>query len=277
MPQGLVVPGAPSIGRGGGGLVVPMAAGVLWTPLNLGSALAVWWDPTVGVAMDASNNVTSWTDRVSGVVASKTAANAPTWSATARNGKPGLLFSGVQILGFAGNDTHIPSGTTSRVVAVSGYCNTKNSNGPTAISYGDNGPTGHWIKISSNGASPYNPLIDAYSTTDPASSLSWYQNDRFIVASVTSTSLASAVDGNATSTVSVNINTTGSTGYIGQEIRQDYTWLGAIHHIIIMNRLLTTAEQQKLEGWESWTDGKAGANLPAGHPYSSRAPLTSDP
>jgi hypothetical protein len=32
-----------------------------------------------------------------------------------------------------------------------------------------------------------------------------------------------------------------------------------------------------MEGWESWYDGKAGANLLAGHPCKSRVLYVSDP
>ena len=39
----------------------------------------------------------------------------------------------------------------------------------------------------------------------------------------------------------------------------------------------TTSERQKMEGWESWYDGKAGANLLAGHPCKSRVLYVSDP
>ena len=72
------------------------------------------------------------------------------------------------------------------------------------------------------------------------------------------------------------VNTTTAAGYIGQDIRGGAMWTGVIQHILVLNRPLTANERQLMEGWESWTDGKAGANLPSYHPFKSRSPLTSD-
>lgn len=253
------------LGRAGGS--------ALWTPLNLGTALVAWWDAqdTAHIALSGSN-VTSWTDKVSAIPAAQaTPANQPTWSATARNGKPGLVFNGTsQLLTF--NPTLFPAGAAARTISVAGFFNSTGQG--YALSYGINS-AGSVFNILAN--STVVSLFDG--TAVFSSAESWGSVDRFVSVGMSAAGAGTFnVDGLAAEAFTDTTLTTGSTtGIIGAYINGAVAfWNGPIQQIVVANRVLTTLEQNKIDGWESWYDGKAGSNLPVGHPYKLRAPLVSD-
>ena len=82
------------------------------------------------------------------------------------------------------------------------------------------------------------------------------------------------IDGGTPQTISRVPNTSGTTGAIGGNVPSGAsTVTGTIQQLLVLNVIPSTCQQQKLEGWESWYDGRAGANLPSNHPYKSAAPI----
>ena len=258
-------------------VIVSAPAQVPWTPQNLGSAVVAWWDPSQGVTMNAGGTaVASWTDRVGGIVASQaTAANQPGFSATARNGKPGLTFNGTsQSMSFSASK--LPAAAADRSFFVAGY--TTAAADQKLLTYGS-AASGQWVALACLDKTPYAPVINTYASTDFSSTnYPWQNIDRAFYAETKGGVTTSVTEGDLASLQSRanTINTTTAAGYIGQDIRGGAMWTGVIQHILVLNRPLTANERQLMEGWESWTDGKAGANLPAYHPCKSRAPYTSD-
>lgn len=272
--------GGMGAGRRFGAMGTPLGTvrRTLWTPLNLGSTLVEWWDAQDTAKMTFnSGNVASWTGEKAGIVVSQaTAANQPIYSATARNGKPGLTFDGVRTL-LSASSPGLPATATAYSAAVAAYSN--NSGFRVVLAW--DGASGNAARreIGEAGGSPF----DAYFFTCGAMSADgvlWNGADKFLYgqgdgvgtltsitdggAPVTAAYTPAAAD--ATSAVSIGATTAGSA-----------MWLGVIQQVLIMSAVLTTSQRQKLEGWESWYDGKAGTNLPGGHPYKSRAPYVSDP
>lgn len=248
-------------------------AGVLWTPLNLGSALVAWWD----AHSLSSSPVSSWVDTKSGIAATQgTGANQPTWSATARNGTPGLSFNGTSS-NLTFTPTGFPAGSSASTFLVGGFLNTANTtNFFSALTYGTNAGLQLWSLSNEGGfASMQNGSDNGKST------LSWNNLDRCVIVTTPTGSNPSQniyVDGNTpTTNVRGTPNLTLTNGFIGAYFSAGSLWNGVIQQIVVMNRVATTSEAAKLAGWESWYDGKAGANLPGGHPYKSRAPYVSDP
>ena len=92
------------------------------------------------------------------------------------------------------------------------------------------------------------------------------------------TAIAVYVDGNPPDTSTTALAAIGSNSPLGIGYWPVYGsfWVGDIQHVVVANITPPTSQRQRLEGWESWADGKAGSNLPTGHPYKSRAPLTTD-
>ena len=245
-----------------------------WTPLNLPSLVA-WWDAqdTAHIAL-SSSNVTSWTDKKGGIVASQnTGANQPTWSATARNGKPGITFNGgTQFLTFT--PTGLPSGSSVGMMSVAAYSNLTNPGNQTFVfAYGASGTTSGQSMLSlqnTNGA-----VALSTSGGSPVGTTSWNAMDRFQIATVSGTTGTQNVDGNSSETGVVSSpNIQLATGSMGYWAYYGNKWVGTIQQILIGNTVLTTCQRQKLEGWESWYDGKAGSNLPSTHPYKSGPPTT---
>jgi len=71
-----------------------------WTPLNFGTSLLAWWDPSSGVVKDpATNRISSWIDRKENIILSQAAGGAqPLWTATGINSRPAIYFDGVRSL-----------------------------------------------------------------------------------------------------------------------------------------------------------------------------------
>ncbi len=249
-------------GIGGGG-------GVLWTPLNLGSALVAWWDAGNTANIVFSPNIQTWTDRQSGIVATASGAQ-PGWSATARNGKPGLTFDGAtQRMTFT---PAFPVGAQDRNISIAGFYN--GAGGNYVFSYGGNAAHQMFDLNGSNTGGL--GLYDGFAGYTAAES--WSGVDRFVNLGFSAGAANWNVDGNAAEPFTLaGLNTTNAAGVIGAFTTQIARWQGVIQQICVMNRTLTTSELNKMARWESWYDGKAGSNLPDGHPYKSRPPLVSDP
>lgn len=237
----------------------------LWTPLMLGSALVAWWDASDTSRLTLSgSSVQSWRDKVSGRIAVPGAA--PGWSASARNGKPGLNFDGVsQYLTF--DTTGFPTGNGNAIASlVSGY--SRSAGDRVAFHYG--APTGgasYRISIDANSGI----LCDLYANVGMVKGNGWTL-DRAVCYTATTGSQTLYVDGRSLGSAGDSPNVTLTNGRIGADVRGGFYWAGVLQQIIICNRALTTVERQKLEGWESWVDGKSGTNLPPTHPYRNAPP-----
>jgi hypothetical protein len=271
---------APSDAVTGPRRVLPLSGSVLWTPLNLGSSLVAWWDASYIPGLTGGSSISAWTDRMSGIVASQaTGANQPGWSATARNGKPGLTFNGSST-----RMTFTPTGFSTGVSAFSLSIASFVSNGVTtqieAFGYGPGvaGQSATIGSLSSGNSPPSTAYLDQFGTgiNQGGSSVTWPNNDRFVVASIPSgatSTITLAVDGVATTGTSASRNMSLSGGgMIGAYVGATNFWSGTIQQLVATNAALSTCQRQKLEGWESWYDGKNGSNLPATHPYKSYAP-----
>lgn len=248
-----------------------------WTPLNLGASLVAWWDAqnTANIALSGSN-VTSWTDKQSGIVASQgTGASQPTWSATARNGKPGLAFAGAQVLAF--NPALLPGGASPRNISVASFFNgAQGGGGGYPFLYGPNSITaGTLLDFAGDNTGIF--MFDGATVFRPAESSA--NLDRFMMIDVSGTTSANwLIDGNAAENFALAVNTGLSVGFVGSyQTGTSGMFTGITQQIVVCNRALTASEVNKMAGWESWYDGKAGANLPGGHPYKSRAPFVTDP
>jgi hypothetical protein len=246
-------------------------APVLWTPGNLGASLVAWWDANQGVVLSGSN-VTSWTDRTGGFVAN--GGVSPTFSATARNGTPGLTFDGsTQYLTFT--PTGFPAGNTARAIAVAGYA--ASTGGDYAFSYGIENAQ-NLVAILGSTTTPF-PIQGYDGVSNPAASEDWAAIDRFVLFGMDGSSGGTwNIDSNPDEAFSFTTNTILSVGFIGSYIGAGVaTFNGVIQQIVVANRALTSSEKAKIAGWESWYDGKAGSSLPIGSPYKSRPPYVSDP
>ena len=247
-----------------------------WTPAALGSALLCWFDASYLPSLTfIGSNVSSWVDRMSGLSTSQaTGANQPVWSASARNGKPGLTFSNQSLV--SGAQTVLPSGGAIATMMVAGYGNVNNSSSSFAFGWGSaSAGKLRGMEIVSG------KLTTSFYSNDHTTTSNWYQTDRFYLeyldATTSPNSIIYADDILVGSAALTTLSTTASTSFRIGLSAAGSAFVGTLQQILIMNRAPTTPERQKLAGWESWIDGKAGSNLPIGHPYKLRPPYVSDP
>lgn len=246
----------------------------LWTPASLGSSLLAWWDASQGFNAP-SGAASTWTDRIGGLVATGAQATAPSYSATARNGKPGVQFNGSQFMTFT-PPAGFPSGANPGTIAVAAYV-AASSAIESVFGYGTAGSGGirYLVKNSSD-----NLVRFLVSGAGQSAAETWSAVDRMVISCTDGKNNTLYVDGNAAeaSTASIGTPNTGlNTGTIGVYVDgSSYKLTGTVQNIFVLNRTPTASEAAKLAGWESWNDGKNGANLPSSSPYVSRAPYVSD-
>ncbi len=222
----------------------------LWTPeQDLASALVAHWDAQQGVTQ-AAGSVSQWTDTVAGIAATQgTASNQPTFSATTRNGKPGLSFGGNQFLSFS--SATFPKGSAARSLFVAGYMAKNTTSTRTLFNYGS---TGSWVAAGVTGGSAGKALVDTWGTFTSSQTL-WSEADVALYWQASGSAQSIVVDGGTAYTSSNNLNTSGNGGLIGTDAYGGQQWIGSIQQALVFNRLLTADERQQLEGWESWYDG----------------------
>lgn len=267
--------GGISLGFDGGISGKKTTGAPLWTPAA-SAVTAAWWN-----AQDTSKltfsalSVLSWTDEITGIVL--VGANNPQYSATARNGTAGISFIGSnQSIAF--NTNALPQGTSALAIAVAAF-NASTTNG-YAVDYGGNVTNGHY-GINNAVTSNLVQLYTGNASNQYAAAEAW-SADRFVVLSINSGAASGNwnVDGLAAETVTptASVSIAGSPLFvIGNFINLTAAgWNGVIQQVIVFNAVPSTNLRQCTEGWESWIDGKAGANLPGGHPYKSAAPTTAN-
>lgn len=263
------VPGSYLGGAGG-------SAPALWTPLNLGSAVVAWWDAGSGIGFGSGSNVNTWTDRANGIVATNGAATFPVFSATSRNGKPGVSFSG-GVAKMLFSAASFPSGSAASTVGVSTF-QTSNSNNSIAFSWGS--ATAHAARAFGKGATNLGLYSDG--GTNEATTEGFGTTDRFLVSVMpggTSPTNRLYVNGGLAETAAFSTPvTTTSNGFIGiWPDGSSFNMIGIIQNIYVFNRELTDSELEFLAGFDSWWTGKAGSDLPASSHFKTRPPLASDP
>ncbi len=249
----------------------------LWTPLNLGSTLSAWWDAqdTADITL-SSGNVASWKDRKGGIVASQgTGANQPAWSATALNNKAGVTCNGTtHSLSFT--PTGLPSGSGASTIGLAGKPTVGGNR--LILSFGAN--AGSQARAPGVGGNKI-AFFTSGNDFNPNTGVDWVGANIFfeiMTAAGTNPAITTYADGVSNNSGSIlTLNTGTSAGFICAFINGASLWTGIVQQIVVANSVLTTSQQQKLEGWESWYDGKAGSNLPASHPYKLRPPYASDP
>lgn len=247
------------------GTAASTPAPALWTPLSLGSTLVAWWDAQ---SLSASP-VSSWIDKKSGIAATQgTGAKQPTWSATARNGKPGVTFVAASVQGLQlSSVASFPAGANFSVINIAGF----SSGAPAgvAFSYGQLGGN----SLRAFGAKNSN-VWATNGTTDFITTFPYDGNDVFAQWTYSSVADSITADGGAPQNGALaSPATTLVTGFIGFYMDGSGSpFNGTIQQIVVTNTSPTTNQFLCLQGWESWYDGKAGANLPGGHPYKSTPP-----
>lgn len=242
-----------------------------WDPItHFGSDLARWWDTVDTSTITTSGGLcTVWASKVGSFNATPAAAG-PAYSATARNGLPGLTFAASESMIFSA--TGLPTSTDSTIIAV-GYMN--NSAAYKCIG-GYGGGFGNGDSRSIMSPSTGNKVGASISGYDPANAnYAWDGLDRIVMMGFDASHsvILPCVDGNidAAFMYSTTMATLTNNGRIGRTPGATSPWNGVIQCFMIINRLLTQLEKDKLSSYLAYRYGLQ-ASLPASHPYKNVAP-----
>ena len=249
----------------------------LWLPTNIGAI--AWWDgrPGGGQVIGASLNDDAWVDRAANIYVPYTGSNRPAPQAQS------VYFNGSTYFLFTAPST-FPVGSAPITIGVATYLAAAGTHLKGIFGYGGANTSGdtRTLSMDTNGKYCFGVI-----NTSVSSAVTIGNATHLGVVSMSGTAVTFNVDG-ATTTETATLATTPATtlttnqaflGYGSQFVTspsQPQGLQGSIFQIVVIPRLLTTGERQKLEGFMAWAAGFPNV-LPAAHPYKSRPPFTSDP
>lgn len=246
----------------------------LWTPLATlenGATLAAWWNPrdTSKITFNGSQ-VASFTDSKSGIVLSQsTSANQPVWSATARNGTPGLIFNGTTQFLQSAASPGLPATATAFAAMVQAFSNA--SFFQVALSW--DGSEGEQAALREIGTDP--PYFFNSNTALQATA-TWNGVDTFVFGAADGISTLQLMQNGAAagfiSSYTPSVGNGADPILMGARNPAHAFWSGVIQDCFIINGVLSGADYQRFTGYVSWNTGLNGSNLPTGHPYKNAPP-----
>lgn len=240
----------------------------LWVPEDDPVFIAAWEAYDDDLMTLSGSEITAWEDRIGGRVATATGTG-PTYNATARNNRPGVVVSGNKM---AFSAAAMPVGTAACSVGLVGY---RSGGGPHGlISWGAraNGQR-RAFGVGSGGNHAFFGYSGAYDWT---AGTSWGTQDRTILwtlAAGTNPTLNIYPDGAGSASGSISTLSTPTTEGMLLAILDgtDRPWQGTAQCIIVADAVLTTDQRNKIEGYMAHKYGIAG-QLNSGHPYRTTPP-----
>jgi hypothetical protein len=262
-------------------------ASVPWDAITyFGSDLDSFWDTVDASGFSLTGSVVNtWTPLVGTRTATK-ASTGPNYSATARNGRPGVIFTGSTAERLTFSATGLPTGAPNVTLVAVGFA-ADNTNSKTALSYG--GAASNWIALRSVlvTASPTGTMRTTGQYFVPSNSFSvlanymktWRNEDRIAIGEFFSTSVnRQHIDGDSNLPAFQYVtptNVTTTSGRIGCLTTDSSAWDGVLQGLMIITRTLTQLEKDKLSVWLANRYGLA-ANISIINPYCGGAPTVYD-
>lgn len=245
------------------GAVGTVAGGRRWTPLELGSAVTVWYDASDAATVTLTDSKVSQLDDKSGNArhaTQGTADNRPVVASAVQNGLDGLRFYEDST-----NDwLSVPStGVTAQPYAIFAVLRYNAASSPEMVFMNSSGPS--FQDDSQNrpeiyagtglnaGVQSANWAIQGGVYNSTSSSVIWN-------GTVTTGNAGTSVISGATSRLGNRTDATTTSRFRG--------WLG---EFLIYNGNPSTADRQRLEGYLAWKWGLTG-NLPSNHPHKNIRP-----
>lgn len=254
---------------------VPAAAP--WTPLELdtSSSLRRFFSAQDFAGNTDGDAISSWNDQSSQNqdATQGTGGNQPTKQT--RNGEPTVYFDGTDdYLSMASTGLALTTGAST--VFVVGHHAAGGSGIRAVVSIG-NASAGQLRSVGGSFSRAAQASCNGLNN-DHISAVSWTSTDKLVCwtldPAVTSLESQLNIDGGSDLTFDMSgtaINTATTTAYIGQRAGNTDRWFGGIQCVVILNRVISQTEREKLEGWAAWEFNLVSL-LPGGHPYKSAAP-----
>ena len=248
----------------------------LWTPANLpADTIVAWWDAQVASSMNiVSGAAQAWTSTVGSLTATTGSNTGRRPKLVTVNGKPCLSFSGSNYLTFTPPARNSVSDGFS--IASTAGCADPYAYYPCVIGWGSGDGGGRYVF-----SDPEAGMVAGGVGGDGSNIItnipfgSTLQPVVFSgVASTSKLSLTSNGSQPQTATSTPKLINSRTAGAIGRWPSFGSNWNGTIGEIIVIDKVLTDAERQQLEGYMAHRWGTQGA-LPVGHPYKSSPPMLS--
>lgn len=253
--------------------------GRLWTPDQQASIVGCWDASDLStLTMTTGNLVTGFASKYKNANTLTAATTArPTWSISARNGRPGITFNGSTTVLKNASSTGVPTGTDAITLIAVGYANTTGQ-AVGAIGIGTKS-TGALRGVGKATQSTYsNVAIAQIYGTDILSTNAWYQTDAIvsgIFPSGSSPTVVVSVNG-VDASASVSVNSIGSTAIgIGGYPTGTYFYTGIIQECLMFSEALSSYSRRLVEGYAAWKWGIVN-RLSYDHPFKNRPPLIGD-
>jgi hypothetical protein len=248
---------------------------VPWTPAELSTAVVGWFDAAEASTLTlAGGNVSAWASRVGSFSASQGAAGQrPAFSATARNGLPGVVADGTDDQMVFTRPASWPDNAEAGTIAAVSFVEDTGLGSfswKRLLDYG----TASGLGLRGLARNGLDQVTLDFGTSQHTSG-QWSENDRIIVHQQNPTGNNTHrvnIDGGATATSGAIIAaTTGTTGKLFCTVGNGDFWPGSLQELLVINRALTTDERQKLEGYFAHKWALTG-KLPVDHPYKTIGP-----
>lgn len=247
----------------------------MWTPASI-SGLVAWFDASAETTITQASTLVSQINSRGGSAAGlnaaqATSANRPSWSATARNNKPGLVYPSTLTYLQLNSITGLPGTTATSVVAGVAFLNASAGSYRALFSWG---PTsGSSNRTVGKGPGNFTGHYGSTSSLDYVTAASWVGVDKIVIDTVTNTAGEQYVDGVLAGSKSWTYNTiAGGIGRIGcWTTGTGQFWYGVIQEILVFSATLSSTDREKLEGYFASKWDLRGL-LNGAHPYKSTNP-----
>jgi hypothetical protein len=245
----------------------------LWMPTDLGAALKRWYDALSITGLNDGDAMASWADLspVGSALTQATGSLKPFYKAAGRNGKPSVLFDGVDDI--MNSSSNMYTGTADSFMFGLGYLDTASQNTRSLMSTGV-AANGQLREIGTDFF--LNAQVGIYGGDYAPASNGWSLVDKMMGWNHTGATHTHDVriNGNAATTntpaQTTNTNTQGLS--VGSRIFGGAPWSGHAQMLMALTRLATVGEQQKIEGFAAHRYNVAGL-LPSGHTYKAAPPF----
>lgn len=253
------------------------ARAVPWTPAQL-DGIAAWFDASdpATMVMDADRRVQRWTDRIGGLAWTQTTATArPVFTPSARNGVGGLVLTGGQSM--TGGSGGLPMGQTPHTLLVAGYSQGADTQYGAIVGWGGQAKgQSRTLQVRARNTE----IGFSFYQVDFPSTASWSGTERTVIHQMSGApgSLQGRffIDGESSGAHSITgVDTIEGGSAFGANLTSLSTTVSGFlaQQVVICRTAISDADRQRLEGWASWTSGRAGAELSAAHPYKTVRPM----
>lgn len=249
----------------------------LFVPSDI-AGLVCWFDAYDDSTFTlVSGDVSEWRSRDGSGTGMKgaqaTAGTRPTYNASARNGRPGVVAGNATKYLELNSITALPDLTEPSTVMGVGYCDASGTGYRAIFSWGPN--SGNSNRTTGKGSGTFMGHYGSSSSFDYVTTDAWPGFDKIFYDAMNGTTgdfWSNGVDVGGRTFGATYSTIAGGIGRIGAwTTGTAQWWYGVIQEIIVYDSILGSTDREKLEGYHAAKWGLQSL-LPSNHPYKNAAP-----